>query len=290
MIETENAISLFEVSLMNQDRYNAERLRKRMWITIAVALLALLTVILSTMSGAFNFHKGLNSLPDLTGMTEADAIATIERLKGHASVSYEASTAKEGTVIRQGIPAGDAVTPNSTVSIVVSSGKPDVQPTAEPQVLLPSFVGLSMELARRNAEEIDVNLVEDGYVYDDTIPYGSIVEQEPAVGAKVTQSMIVKVKLSAGPETVRYTITVEAGAGGSVSPGTTTVVEGEDISFTITPNEGYMIDHLIVDGVEVHSLDRYSFLTVDSDHTLSVTFREQRGMLEEFIDQFFGGN
>ena len=275
---------------MNQDRYNAERLRKRMWITIIVALLALLTVILSTLSGAFNFHKGVNSLPDLTGMTEADAVAAIEKLKGHASVSYEPNNAKEGTVIRQDIPAGDAVTPNSTVSIVVSSGKPDVKPSAEPQELLPSFVGLSMDLAERNAEELNVNLVEDGYVYDDNIPYGSIVEQEPAVGTKVTQSMIVKVKLSAGPETVRYTITVEAGPGGSVSPGTTTVVEGEDISFSITPNEGYIIDRLVVDGTEVHTLERYSFLTVDSNHTLSVTFREQRGMLEEFIDQFFGGD
>ena len=54
---------------MNQDRYQARRLRKRMWITIIAALLALLTVILSTLSGAFNFHKGLNSLPDLTGGT-----------------------------------------------------------------------------------------------------------------------------------------------------------------------------------------------------------------------------
>lgn len=290
MIEPENAISLFEVSLMNQDRYNAERLRKRLWITIIAALLALLTVILSTCSGAFNFHKGLNSLPDLTGMTEEDAIATIEKLRGHASVSYEASTAKAGTVIRQGIPAGDAVTPNSTVSIVVSSGKPDTQPSSEPQELLPSLIGLSMELAERTAEELGVNLIEGDYVYDDNIPYGSIVDQEPAGGAKVTKGMAVTVTLSAGPETRRYTITVEAGPGGSVSPGTTTVVEGEDISFTITPNEGYIIDRLVVDGTEVHALDRYSFLTVDSNHTLSVTFREQRGMLEEFIDQFFGGN
>ena len=290
MIGTQNAISLFEVTLMNQDRYNAERLRKRMWITIIAALLALLTVILSTLSGAFNFHKGANSLPDLTGMTEEDAIATIEKLRGHASVSYEASTAKEGTVIRQGIPAGDAVTPNSTVGIVVSSGRPDTQPSAEPQALLPSFIGLSMELANRTAEELGVNLIEGDYVYDNNIPYGSIVSQDPAGGAKVTKGMAVTVQLSAGPETRRFTITVEAGPGGSVSPGTTTVVEGEDVSFTITPNEGYVIDRLVVDGTEVHTLDRYSFLTVDSNHTLSVSFREQRTMLEEFIDQFFGGN
>ncbi len=275
---------------MNQEQYQAQRLRRRMWITIIAALLALLTVILSTLAGAFNFHKGLNSLPDLTGMTEADAVAVIEGLNGHASVSYEPSTAKEGTVIRQGIPAGDSVTPNSTVSIVVSGGQPEPEETEEPQALLPSFIGLSMDLAKRNAEDLGVTIVEDGYVYSDEIPYGSIVEQEPAGGAEVTKGMAVKVQLSAGPETVRYTITVEAGPGGSVSPGTTTVVEGEDVTFTITPNEGYAVERLVVDGLEVHTLERYSFLTVDSNHTLSVTFREQRGMLEEFIDQFFGGN
>ena len=275
---------------MNQDRYQAQRLRKRLWITIIAALLALLTVILSTMSGAFNFHKGLNSLPDLTGMTEEDAVAAIEKLRGHASVSYEASNQKEGTVIRQGIPAGDAVTPNSTVTIVVSSGKPEAESTSEPQELLPSFIGLSMELAKRTAEELGVTIVEDGYVYDDSIPYGSIVEQDPAGGSKITKDMEVKVQLSAGPETVRYTITVEAGPGGSVSPGTTTVVEGEDVSFTITPNDGYEIERLVVDGTEVHALERYSFLTVDANHTLSVTFCEQRGKLEELIGQFFGGN
>ena len=275
---------------MNKDRYQAQRLRKRMWITIIAALLALLTVILSTLSGAFNFHKGLNSLPDLTGMTEESAVAAIEKLRGHASVSYEASTAKEGTVIRQGVAAGDAVTPNSTVSIVVSSGRPEPQTTSEPQDLLPSFIGLSMDLAKRTAEELGVTLVEGDYVYDDNIPYGSIVDQDPAGGEKVTKGMAVKVRLSAGPETVRYTITVEAGPGGSVSPGTTTVVEGEDISFAITPNDGYEIERLVVDGTEVHALDRYSFLTVDDNHTLSVTFREQRGAFEEFIDQFFGGN
>lgn len=275
---------------MNQDRYNAERLRKRMWVTIIAALLALITVILSTLSGAFNFHKGLNAIPDLTGMTEEAAVAAVEKLRGHASVSYEPSTAKEGTVIRQGVAAGGSVTPNSTVSIVVSSGRPEAQTTSEPQDLLPSFIGLSMDLANRTAEELGVTLIEGDYVYDDNIPYGSIVDQDPAGGSKVTKGMAVKVKLSAGPETVRYTITVEAGPGGSVSPGTTTVVEGEDVSFTITPDEGYEVERLVVDGTEVHTLDRYSFLTVDSSHTLSVTFREQRGVFEELIDQFFGGN
>ena len=53
-------------------------------------------------------------------------------------------------------------------------------------------------------------------------------------------------KLSAGPEIVRYTITVDAGPGGTVSPGTTTVKEGSDVTFHITPNEGYVLDVLTI--------------------------------------------
>lgn len=273
---------------MNQDQYNAKRLRRRIWITIIVALLALATVLLSTMSGAFNFRKGVNVLPDLTGMTEEDAVAAIEKLQGKASVSYEPSSRIKGTVIRQGLAAGSTVTPNSTVGIVVSGGKEAEEAPSASEQILPSFIGLSMELAQRSAENLGVTIVENGYVYDDNIPHGSIVEQDPAGGSRAVRGQAVRVRLSAGPETVRYTITVNVSGPGTVSPNTTTVVEGEDVTFTITPNEGYMIESVRVDGEEVRALNRYSFLTVDSNHTLSVTFREQRGALEELIEQFFG--
>lgn len=275
---------------MDQEQYQAQRLRKRMWITIVVAFLALVTVILSVMSGAFNFHKGGNELPNLTGMSETDAVELIQKLKGNPSVSYEASNLPEGTVIRQGLPAGDTVMPNTSVSIVVSSGKaPTTSAPDLTQELLPSFIGLSKELAESTAEQLGVSIIEDGYVYDDNIPYGSVVEQSPEGGTKIVRGSAVKVKLSAGPEIVRYTITIEAGHGGTVYPDTITVEEGEDVTVTITPDDGYVVDKLIVDGEEVQPLQSYSFLTVDSNHTLSVSFREQaKNPIEDFFDQIFG--
>ena len=275
---------------MNQNRNTARRLRKRMWITLVVSVLALITVLVSVGTGAFNFHKGGNALPDLTGMTEEDAVAAIEKLRGHASVSYESSVRPEGTVIRQGLPAGDTVMANTYVSIVVSRGMESAAaPTSTPTPMLPNFTGLSMELAQASAAQLGVNLVEDGYVYSDEIPYGSIVDQDPAGGTEIKAGSIVKVQLSAGPEVVRYTITVNAGPGGTVSPGTTTVKEGADVTFRFSPDEGYTIASVKVDGEEVRPLDRYSFLTVDENHTLTVTFQERRGMLEEFFEQIFGG-
>ena len=274
---------------MNDQGTNARKLRKRMWITIILVLLALLTVIISAMSGAFNFHKGRNIMPDLLGMDESAAVEVIEDLGAKASVSYQSSTEPEGTVIQQGLAAGETVTHNRTVASVVSRGnEPDPEETSTMQTMLPNFVGLSMELAEATAEELGVNIVVDGYVYDDYIPYGSVAEQSPEGGTVVIPGSVVTVKLSAGPEMQRYTITVICGTGGSVSPGgNITVEEGEDVTLTITPDEGYAVESLIVDGDEIRALTSYTFLAVDSDHTLSVTFREQI-TIDSIISQIFG--
>ncbi len=71
-----------------------------------------------------------------------------------------------------------------------------------------------------------------------------------------------------------YTITATAGNGGTITPGTTTVSCGEGQTYTITPNEGYMISDVTVDGQSVGSVSSYSFTNVTADHTISVTFVE----------------
>ena len=55
------------------------------------------------------------------------------------------------------------------------------------------------------------------------------------------------------------------------------VKEGGTASFIITPNDGYEVDKLIIDGLEVLPLESYTFMNVDSDHTLYVTFRQTGG-------------
>lgn len=72
------------------------------------------------------------------------------------------------------------------------------------------------------------------------------------------------------------TVTVTCGAGGSVSPsGNQKVAEGGSVSFTITPKDGYEVATLVIDGTTVLPLTSYSFMNVDSNHTLYVTFREK---------------
>ena len=79
------------------------------------------------------------------------------------------------------------------------------------------------------------------------------------------------------PET--YTITASAGTGGSITPtGDVTVNKGEDKTFTITPDEGYEIANVQVDGVSVTVTDNsYTFTGVQENHSISVTFRKTGG-------------
>lgn len=70
-----------------------------------------------------------------------------------------------------------------------------------------------------------------------------------------------------------HTITATAGEGGTITPsGDVTVSEGDGQTFTITPNEGYVIADVKVDGESVGRVDSYAFDGVTEDHTIEATF------------------
>jgi len=69
-----------------------------------------------------------------------------------------------------------------------------------------------------------------------------------------------------------YSITVTQGSNGIISPGTTSVNYGGSQTFTITPNTGYSIASVLVDGSSVRALTSYTFSTVQASHTISATF------------------
>ena len=72
-----------------------------------------------------------------------------------------------------------------------------------------------------------------------------------------------------------YTITASAGANGSIDPeGAVQVYPEEDQTFTITPDTGYEIDEVLLDGVPVtHTNGTYTIANVNDNHTIHVTFK-----------------
>ena len=75
---------------------------------------------------------------------------------------------------------------------------------------------------------------------------------------------------------LEYTINATASEGGSISPsGSIKVTEGQNQTFTMTPEEGYEIDTVKVDGTTVTASSSYTFTDVKENHTIEVTFKKQ---------------
>ena len=74
-------------------------------------------------------------------------------------------------------------------------------------------------------------------------------------------------------DTVTYTITASAGPDGTISPaGATTVASGGTRTFAITPDPGYHIADVTVDGDSLGPLSSYTFADVTRDHALTASF------------------
>ncbi len=70
-----------------------------------------------------------------------------------------------------------------------------------------------------------------------------------------------------------YTIEATAGAGGSISPsGSVSVREGRDQTFTITPDKGYAVSTVKIDGKSIGAVKSYTFENVSRTHTIEVVF------------------
>jgi uncharacterized protein (TIGR02145 family) len=68
-----------------------------------------------------------------------------------------------------------------------------------------------------------------------------------------------------------YTLTSSAGAHGTITP-TDTINYGSNKTFTITPDQGYLISDVLVDTVSVGTPTTYTFTNVTTTHTISATF------------------
>ncbi|MGD2079953.1 MAG: hypothetical protein PVJ36_02330 [Nitrospirota bacterium] len=80
-----------------------------------------------------------------------------------------------------------------------------------------------------------------------------------------------------GLATHTITASVTNGVGGTITPsGAVSVTDGEDQAFTITPDEGYRVQDVLVDGESIGSVSTYTFYSVVENHTIEVQFGSKR--------------
>ncbi len=80
-----------------------------------------------------------------------------------------------------------------------------------------------------------------------------------------------------------YTITPTAGANGTLNPGASVVVvSGGSQLVDITPNSGYTVQDVLVNGTSVGAVTSYTFTNVTSNQTISATFAVQTSLINNY--------
>ena len=73
---------------------------------------------------------------------------------------------------------------------------------------------------------------------------------------------------------VTYKITVVQSENGKISPDTVTVNKNESKTFTITADEGYEIEDVIVNGERVGKVSEYTFEKVNAKAEITAKFKK----------------
>jgi hypothetical protein len=90
---------------------------------------------------------------------------------------------------------------------------------------------------------------------------------------------------------VTYVITSSSGPNGSITPaGTTTVTQGVNQTYSISPDANYHIKDVQVDGVSVGPVAEYTFFNVMSTHDIYPTFEADPTIISPTITASCGAN
>lgn len=112
------------------------------------------------------------------------------------------------------------------------------------------------------------NLTVDGVIVADATTY---------TFTNVIVNHTIDVTFEPIPPVTTFTITASAGANGAISPtGGVTVQSGANQTFTFTPNAGFRIHEVRVNGSNVATSTSFTFTNVTANHTIVVSFEDNR--------------
>ena len=132
-------------------------------------------------------------VPTVVGMTQAQAEATLTDAGLTPQATTEASdTIEKGRVISQSPEANTSVDPASTVTIVVSTGKPDVQ--------IPDVIGDNKDSAKDQLTALGLRVRMKAADSDEN--KDDVIAVSPDVGTQVSAGSVVTLTFSKGPKEV----------------------------------------------------------------------------------------
>ncbi|HET7265917.1 MAG TPA: PASTA domain-containing protein [bacterium] len=190
------------VRTRNAGRRKAARDRRA--VPRSVPLMIAAVVLLATFGGMAWGWQALNAylnvpevaVPDLVGrsLVEAESIARQRRLNVQVVQQVHHATLPTGSVVSQDPAPGTSVKVNRAVGLVTSLG-PEM-------VTVPDVRRRSLEDTRFSIEQARLTVGEIRETYDDTVPSGFIIIQDPAPGASVARGTPVNVTVSKGQQAI----------------------------------------------------------------------------------------
>ena len=175
------------------------------------------TITLSVSTGNVN-------LPDLTGMTQADAMKALADLKLIGNpVTQEAADKPAGTVISQDRPAG-LVPQSTTVTITIAQA-----PTT---AAVPDVAGMTYDQAVSALANAGLKTVTRQNSASATVPTDQVINTNPPKGTQVALTQTITIVVSTGPQTA----VVPKVTGSSYDQAKATLNQQGFMNVTIDPN------------------------------------------------------
>ncbi len=138
---------------------------------------------------------------DVVGMTEAEAITTLQELGLVVTVEYEYdNSTQSGTVISQSEDVGTKVNKGYEITVVICS--------EEELITVPNVTGKAYESAKAELESVGF-VVEKNEIYSDSISKNVVISQTPRGGSGQKNGVKVVLTVSLGKQVVSDSVTEE---------------------------------------------------------------------------------
>lgn len=112
-----------------------------------------------------------------------------------------------------------------------------------------------------------------GYEIDELLINGVAQTKTPSITLPIVEDTSIHVTFRLIQQTTYYTVSATAGSGGSITPpGNTELEEGGSGTWTITPDQGYKISDVTVNGASVGAVSSYTVSAITANITIDATF------------------
>ncbi|MDO4242770.1 MAG: Stk1 family PASTA domain-containing Ser/Thr kinase [Actinomyces sp.] len=165
----------------------------------------------------FSSGSAMVSVPDVSGMSQADAKEAIEAagLTLGSATTEDSTTVTKDHVIRTDPVSGTSVQRGSTVSLVLSTGQASIPDT---------IVGMTEDEAKAELNALGLNVNTERQTTTDQSQDGRVISTDPSAGASVSQgdsvTIVVGTYQAATPTPTATTTSVSGVVGDSVEEAT----------------------------------------------------------------------